>query len=762
MTSNNSFSANMLRLQKDFAARRLWVILFVTLPLLFAYPVMAGLQLSSVKSYAVYDTLSARGLTGTAIRQISNEGIPVVLFSAAAVFLAIQGFAYLFHKDRTDFYESLPFPRKSRFVLIYTNGLAIFFLAWLVSLLLTVLVCVAYSVNMGALLPVACVSFVRYALFFAAVYGVCVAAVMLAGSVLYAIMLTGFLFLAPAVFVAMAISYAETFYRTRAGGLHFRLFLNPFYNLLAKTGISGYRWEYAYQYGERTDTWSAALFSQQMKDALPYLLMLVVCFVLATVAAYLLYQKRRAEWAGTTICHYPVHVCVKLVTAIGAAIMIALAIQSMFFYGETSRHITALRMIVSLLCVAVIVALFMEGMYRRSVRGAFRTLWHLPVVCAASVLFFLAFHFDVFGHDRFLPDKAGATSFAISLDSIGNDWQPYQYVTNDPLAPLVDRQTHIRENMYLTDVEAMSLLMERSNALLRQADYLEETCVSGTVWFRLQNGREVARRICIPVKTDDELLSRVFDTEEYLHCVYGVFHDDALIQNMTANVSLVFTSDAENCSTDAKGIYENSTFYEAFSEAYRKDLENYTVITEREEAAIGTVSVASLDYGHHVTTYDIDTGRTSTGSVWTYNFPVYGTYENTIAFLKKADLYHEERKPYEGAFGEQEVKLKARVWTYDQVAVSVNAAKAVAVTEEQGEFMDFDGQQAEEIIENSVSNSLLSGWFDYDALDMRYGIQINTSVRVDEISYEMFADPGYSFGEGRTFWKGQVPAFLNF
>ena len=40
----------MHRLQKDLAARRLWVIIFVTLPMVLAYPVVLGLKLSSMNS----------------------------------------------------------------------------------------------------------------------------------------------------------------------------------------------------------------------------------------------------------------------------------------------------------------------------------------------------------------------------------------------------------------------------------------------------------------------------------------------------------------------------------------------------------------------------------------------------------------------------------------------------------------------------------------------------------------------------------------
>ncbi|MBR0171872.1 MAG: ABC transporter permease [Lachnospiraceae bacterium] len=765
MTSGNSLSINMHRLQKDLLARRLWVIIFVTLPLLLIYPFLCGLQLASLRPQFAQGSQLVSVITGTAVFYVTNELFVVMIFTIAAVFLAIQGFSYLFHRDRTDFYESLPFPRKRRFLLVYTNGLLIFFCAYAVAMLLTLVVGIAYGARPSVLLPVIAFSMLRFFLFFAAVYAVCTVGVMLAGSVLYAIILAGFLFLAPVVYEAAALVYADVHFKTWAGGFTLKLLLNPFYRLLKKTGITGYPAGSYYQsLSEKTD-WSSVIFREQAAGALPHMLLLLLCFVVATFAAYVLYEKRKAEWAGTTICHKPVHVFVKIVTAAGSAIVIAIGIQGMFFYEEASDAASTVRMLVMLVCIAVLVSFFLEGMYRRSVREAFSDKHHLIPACVLALAFFFAFRLDVFGYDRFMPDKAGVTDYAVVLDSGG--MMPYWFVTEDENEVLMTRDEYIRGHMVLTDVEAIARLTEQSNALLANGGYPEGTCVAGRVYFRKANGNVTARRIMIPVNTDDSLLARVFETEEYVQCVSQVYHDALIREHLSAMANLSFSTDAEYCEKKAKSSFGEGTLYDAFAEAYRKDLARYSVRQEREEAAVGIVTLYNMRPVSEVVQVNLDT--TSTAMMEDFVFPVYSGYKNTLAFLKEADLYHEELAPYEGAAGasEGDTQLVAQVWKYG--TVSYDMPSGMMATEEQEVSMLFEGDEAEEIIANSVCTRFLSDWYDRDGLlDLRYGIDITSRAALDATGYTDHAvydhaipvPAGYDLPAGRSFFKGQVPAFV--
>ena len=761
MTSGNSLSINMHRLQKDLLARRLWVIIFVTLPLLLIYPFLCGLKLASLRPQFAQGSQSVPGITGTVVSIVTIDAIPVILFSIAAVFLALQGFSHLFHKDRTDFYESLPFTRKNRFVLVYTNGLLIFLCAYVLAMLLTFVFAIAYGARGSVLLPVIGFSVLRFFLFFAAVYAVCTVGVMLAGSALYAIILAGFLFLAPVVYEGMAFSYADTFLKTWTDVYDFKLFLNPFYRLLVKNGITGYPdGSFYYSLAEKTE-WSSELFFAQAAEALPHMMLLLLCFALATAASYLLYKKRKAEWAGTTICHKVVHVFVKIVTATGSAIVIALAIHSVFFYEQSRTAVASVRMLVMLVIIAVAVSLFLEGMYRRSVREAFSGKGHILAACALAVLFFLAFRLDVFGYDRFQPDKAGVTSYAVVLDSGG--MLPYQFMTEDETDPIMTRDDFVCKNMVLTDVDAIAQLMEQSNTIHANGVYAEGTCVAGRVYFRKGNGSVAARGILIPVNTDDELLSRVFETEEYVRCTQQIFHDALLKEHLPAAASFVFETDAECSEKKAKSSFGEGTLYDAFAEAYRKDLAGYSVKQEREEAAVGIVRIYNLQPVSEIVTVGLHTA--STAMMEDLVFPVYRGYENTIAVLKEADLYHEDKKPFEDTVNAAEGKaqLVAQVWKYGTVSYDMPAG--IMATEEQEASMLFEGEEAEEIIENSVNTRFLSDWYDREGLlDQRYGIDITSRSVSDAGGNDVFMTPemapGYYIGTGRSFFKGQVPAFV--
>ena len=125
MTSKNLLSVRL----KENNKRRVftWVVSFLTQ--LIAYEGILTVYLSRIranKSNGVYATVEqyVKEMNGAVEDALGFQGIVYpCLVLVLAVFIGIQGFSYLYDRKKIDMYYSVPVSAKSRFAVVYINGI---------------------------------------------------------------------------------------------------------------------------------------------------------------------------------------------------------------------------------------------------------------------------------------------------------------------------------------------------------------------------------------------------------------------------------------------------------------------------------------------------------------------------------------------------------------------------------------------------------------------------------------------------------------
>ncbi|MDE7404853.1 MAG: hypothetical protein K2M81_07090, partial [Lachnospiraceae bacterium] len=145
MTSKSSFLVSM----KENNKRRLWVWIISALAFMLALPALAALTLNTISRRHQW---VAENYGSTVAGQIIHEKLVnsmcgilglnvgfVFLTAAIALVSAVQGFSYLYSRKKIDFYMGMPVKRKKRFLVIWANGILLYFLPYLAGLVITML-----------------------------------------------------------------------------------------------------------------------------------------------------------------------------------------------------------------------------------------------------------------------------------------------------------------------------------------------------------------------------------------------------------------------------------------------------------------------------------------------------------------------------------------------------------------------------------------------------------------------------------------------
>ena len=143
MTSRNSF----FNLVKEDFRRRLWTFILASLVFFGTFPIVFTMMLQSwVSNYKDNDFLTLEQIAN----DVSNFTGPniwlAVVTCVGAVICGVSGFAYLHSKKQMDFYHSLPVKREQLFFVRFVNGILIYAIPYLISILYVYLICTVFGV----------------------------------------------------------------------------------------------------------------------------------------------------------------------------------------------------------------------------------------------------------------------------------------------------------------------------------------------------------------------------------------------------------------------------------------------------------------------------------------------------------------------------------------------------------------------------------------------------------------------------------------
>ena len=682
-------------LQRQLCRRRLWLIAAVVLYMVMYYPVAVVMLIARSDEVARAQQLTeARTMyqrlaeVGTWIGTRQSFVWVIVLM---AVVLAIHGFSYLFSMEKQDFYESQPVFRMERFWNIYANGFLIFEIPMILCLFLSIALAAAMDGMNAVTFLDAMIQLGRVTLIFFASYSIGILAVMLTGNLIVSGIMTAFLLFADLVYERLFQSFQTMFYKTYCyyGKEDPVFLLSPWYNAQEPS-----RWlsrNYIWQYSQTTKECLQSILKDCWKADLA---MLLVGAVLLWIGVFL-YRRRREEYAGMTVIDRPVRTLVRIIVSVAAGLFAGVVIINLF-NSPTSRTGTVF-MLVGVVFVSALCSGVVEMIYDLDIWKFFGKFWEIAAAAVLAAGIFALFRYDLLGYDRYVPKAEEVESAALYVYNDSSYYYPMDSNPNDS----VDDEQHVMEDMELTDIPA--LLAITKPAMEAQRTMSTDTNVNGwsaEVCYRLKNGRKVYRSILIPYDTDAESLDKVVASDAYKEGLFPVYSNTVMQEASEKNGTVTF-------SNGYRTLSGSGMLYQEFEEAYKKDLKLYSFSLMNRESSIGRVAFQTYRPFYMDQEYD-----------------VYPSYVNTIAFLKRHDLYPE------------------KVTAGDILSITVNDYEEDSTATV--EYTDPD--KIQEILDHAVV-VISSNWKKDDVADYRYELSVSMK-QTGNMAYSCY------------FRKGEVPAFV--
>jgi ABC-2 type transport system permease protein len=738
-------AARVWNSQTVILKRRIWPALLSVIFWLFYFVAGTIAAVTRIRDYAqmyAYTDKQFYSELYASVSKVIGLRMPAYYFTVAlAVLLAVQGYSYLDSRQKIDFYESQPVSRKERFRGIYLNSILLFTVPYLISMLLGILV----GTGMGAMQPVIVaetfVEFLRMLVLFLGAYSISVLAVMLTGNVIVACLGAAVLLVYEWAFSYEIVRYSGRYFHTfYSNGRNAGPLLSPVFNYTYVLSL-----QYASDIPDNVDMYGAMtpkMLQALMKICLPKDLITLAVFAAVTFLAYRCYCLRKNESAGQAVVFPAVRVIIKIALAVLGALVVGDILASIF--NESRSTAATAILVLGMIFGAAAVCCVVEILYNFNFRSAFRGAWQIVIAVAASLLIFVTFRNDLTGYDRYIPKASDVSSCALFT---------YDYTTDyygNSGTMIGDSAEFYRRYMKLTnvtDVEAVARLAQAFTV----DQYNSSLSASGTssgsstdsyqaaVLYRMKDGRCIYRAFQIPADIDAAKMDAVTDTEEYRKGFFMIYHDEGLLENMKQK-TLQLTYSAGYSSRNASG-----STYADFKAAYEKDIQNYSYSMASTSSLIGTLTLSGEN-------------AASDGASSQVMYPVYPGYANTIAYLKKADLWVEPQLSSDDVQSITVVNSHSEVYA-DNANYQGDPSVAVDYT---------DSGSINAILKASYSTSLSGDWKSATASDPNYSIQITLkSTHKTGTAIGEARDKSVSMSGGYSdntvyyvFYTGKVPDFV--
>ncbi len=718
MTSASLSLSNKISNHKKYITRTLWTSVIGYMVMLIYYCLGVITMISRSINYAKINDQSSQVLfhekLGAVTRVMGIEQYGWVIVVIVAIAFAFQGFSYVFDQRKIDFYLSQPTTRAGRIRKNYFNAITTFMVMYIsanaIALFIAALMGAVNSVVIVNVLIEALRSFV---LFFT-IYNVTVLAILLCGSLPIAMLVLAFLLVVSIIFGYELMTYKEIFYATYYANGHMGLVGSPLYDRY----ISMFILDRVRGFGDYNLTFEC-LFDFYGRIAL-YDIDTLAVGVISFIFVIIFGRFRKAEHAGKTIVYRPFRWILKILSCIVIGLGSAYVFYTMNEYVLRNSRLYILMFVVMIAATILsgcIIETILEGNIRRFFKGKAQTI----MAVAIASLIFVIYKGDLTGFDSYIPSSDQVESCAMLYD----DYDFQLYVDYENIYEDASEQC-----MFITDIENFNKLVkegmkiQRALAKSEREGNYSDMGWSESVVYRMKNGKEVYRRICIPYDFDKKTLSAIIDSDEYKHGCFRVFNDEELRsfdESSRKNATVSYISPTND-------LYTKELPYSEISDAYRKDIEEHFSF----DLVSSNMPVGRIDY---------DCSDYSSWASCSLN--VYDCYDNTISLLKKYGIYSD---------CEPDIDLidKIDVTNYypgfdletdDENEIDRNVdSKTITYT---------DKDQIRDIIESAVSSEFYSRWY-------RSSLFTNDqfSIIVDYISNS------HSNSKYYLFETGKVPAFV--
>lgn len=707
MTLKNSFLANL----KENNKRRIWLWLVSILGFVIMYPSLIAMSLSRTAASLEYylggnmDIDQAREY----IHELMLNDMKYLLginefayfvIGVFAIISAIQGFSYLYSRQKIDFYMGMPVKRKTRFFIIWLNGILVYLIPYLLELIISGTIAAANGAINGDVLREMALAYGMHLCYFLGMYHLGILAVMLTGNVVITICgVLVFLFYELIARIVMR-GYMELF---------FRFFSD--YNYSVTPALSPFAILDRYENGRELG--NVSLF-------LTVVLLLLFALVVGAIA-YFLYLKRPGEAAGRAMVFSWSCPWIRLMISVLVSMLAGIAVCDIVeyrpkYYGD--RHIGFV--IFTMVLALLISGCLMQVIYEFDIRGILHRKRQLLISAAVTVLLFCVFRFDLLGYDTYLPDAEQIESAALVT---GGAYGYYgsEYFDEDMRG--LARINYVQENMYLADTGAVNKLMKLCIDASREkggmnAMFMDESREwhNVEVTFRLKNNREVHRSIYVDVNDPEtvELLDRIESSEEYLSGSYMAFSPvmDQVLADDRNNVSVTYDNGAYKKQLSRKEMTELLTLY-------RQDMRTTDFSSLSASVPVGSVLL-------NITR---ENGRVRRGRSTCYmQLNIYPFFNECMQYLREKGCY------MDGYFNPEDVeRIQVTNYHYDLqretdgiVRSAIDAfAESAMDADSTSSYVTYEGDSILQLADNLYPSQLTNAyWYTKRREDRNYSITV--------------------------------------
>ena len=427
--SQNKKGISMLSLMKEDLKHRKWMLIVSSVVQAFAGPIVILFMLSALRRSRQYgisdfvtDTDYMYKTVHSLVDNITGEYLPIMQIVVAvvgAIIVGIGGYRHLFNRRMTDMVNSLPVKRGKQFAVIYLNGLLIWFVPFILSLILSITMCVMETARwgFGSLITGRGVGIVFGSILcFLVIYNLIILGVVLAGTIFNAllnILFIGFdLIIGYGVLYLLCDNYFVNFYRLPLGGESI-LWLSP--------PIAACFCSYVISVG-------GELLQEFMSEGIYVfsLVMTIAVTVLNLLLSLIMYSKRKSEEAESGVSNKPYRFLVRTINAIYAGHLTSYLMSELLSirYGTYSGWRIFFAAFFTVLTYGLI-----DMFQGRSFKAFFAHWKQMIAVTVVMELILTVFIFDLTGFDNRMVSRGNLNGAEIiyygsSRNSSGSGYYP--------------------------------------------------------------------------------------------------------------------------------------------------------------------------------------------------------------------------------------------------------------------------------------------------------------------------------------------------
>ena len=720
MTSRNSFLARLI----ENAKRRIWLLVVSLLTFVLAIPTFTAMSISVISQR---ENLIEQMKVQEALYEFASNlykpsnGVIFIFVGMFAIASGIQGFSYLYDRNKIDFYHSKPVKAVTRFFSIWTNGILVWLIPYTIGTLINLVLFAANGILDVKLFGSAWLYLVLAIGLYLCLYHLAILALMMTGKLIVTCMGILVFLLYESCIRILTCGYFEYFYQFFYVGEETN-WLTPVFSPI--TFLNYYN----------QGTWSA-----------PVTMFFLLLFAIGVLAiAFWCYKKRPSELAGSAMTFKAVKPVIKIGIAVPVGLAAGLVTCSIVSYEPFSgKGGPGFPIFIGILGVLITCCLI-EVIYEADIKGIFRKKIHIVISFALAMVIALIFRFDLTGFDTRLPD-ADDIEYATLITDAGA-----RYGSNylDENLTWITKEEYVNKYMRLTgdmatavrDLAAHSIdlyLTQQENDFVDEYEY----CYA-VFCFYLKNGNVLCREIPIASQeaTAVSYIKQIEESEDFI-MANEIALSEELLEVLNGNewkIRSHWGNDMYHQELSRKQVRE-------LMELYSIDLMNADYEVKSTQLPVGEIYLyidQQISYGRG------------------FNFGVYPSYTNSIKYLEENGFDTKDYIPIEDVdriaitrYYDEEKTEYYTEYGYDYYYYE----EAVSVVEEEISSASqtySDEVQMKEILDHSYPDSLSwERWYMENPVDDDYRVSIYFKENTQ--GYE---DYGY---EGHVhFLKGQIPEFV--